>query len=175
LRLLDAYQLHRTELTDFSRTQGSPLEVHTMATYLAFGPLFRERHIDIILRRGLQIQLSQPYFWTGSTILFLIGTLLSGVAPGMAILIFVLGFSTVGFYLTLVVQARPRVALACQVVIVLLLVLLPLDFTHHKLVLLHVGMIGVLLLLFNHYLPANTKAFVEEIKSAETKVDRQVE
>jgi hypothetical protein len=172
--LLDAYELHRAELADFAQQHGEPMHIRRLADALAFEPIYRERYMGLTLRRGAQIGALQPYFWGSGVPLFLVGTLLSSVAPALAILIFVLGFSVVCLYLSYMVPAYPRPALWFRLAVVLALALLPLSFMWHPFVLAHIALLSLLLIVLNRYLPAEARALADEIQAGKTDADWQV-
>jgi hypothetical protein len=172
--LQDAYEMHRAELANFAQQHGEPLHIRTLADALAFEPIYRERYMGLTLRRGMQINALQPYFWGSGVPLFLVGTLLSSSAPALAIILFVLGFSVVCLYLSYLVPTYPRPALWFRLAVVLALALLPLSFMWHPFVLAHIALLSLLLIALNRYLPAEARALVNEIEAGKTDVNWQV-
>jgi hypothetical protein len=173
--LQEAYKLHCNELPDFAQQHVRPVQHHNMADYLAFAPILRQRYTGIILRRGLLVKKLQQYLALGATLLFLIGTLLSNIVPAAAILIFVLGFSSVRLYYSYMTPAPPRAGQLFRVAIALALLLLPLCFVWHGFVLIHNFLLVVLLSIFNRFVPANAKAFAKEIEAGKTDISLQVD
>jgi hypothetical protein len=172
--LPDAYALHRAELADFARQHGEPSRIHTMADHLAFEPVFRERHMELVLRRGDRLQMLQPYIWGGAAALFLLGTALSSVAPGLAITIFVLGISAILLCFSYLVPVPPRAARLFRLAIVLSLVLLPVSLMWHGFIAVHFLLLALLLAIFARFISADVKAFTAEIQSGKKDVDWQV-
>jgi hypothetical protein len=182
LSLKDAYALHITELADFVQQHGTPIEQHTIADRLALEPIFRERHARMYLRRGNLLFKLQPYIWSGSALLFLIGTLVSGVAPALAVMIFVFGLSAVGLFFSYLIPVHPRAARWFRLGTVLALVLLPLSLMWPPFVAVHLLVLALLLVAFTSYIPAEQKALFDELQSDDvdwqgtrTKIDASTE
>jgi hypothetical protein len=172
--LPEAYALHRAELADFARQHGEPLPMHTMADNLALEPVFRERHMALVLRRADRLRMLQPYILGGAAVLFLVGTVLSSVAPGLTITIFVLGISAILLYFSYLIPVPPRAARLSRWTVVLSLVLLPISLVQHEFVVLHLLLLALLLTVLTRRISASATAFTAEIRSGEEGVDWQV-
>lgn len=171
----DAYNSHRAELSDFAQQHGTPALLPTMADYLAFAPIFRERYMGLILQWPLRLTMLSSHVYSGFTMLFLIGTLLSGIAPALAILIFVLGFSALGLYQSYMVPAHPHAARLYRVAIALALLLLPLCYVWHGVVLAHNLLLALLMSTFHRYIPASARTLTAEIQAGREDINWQIE
>ncbi len=172
--LVDAHDLHRAEMASFGQQHGEPVRMHTVAETLSYGPIFRERHLERFLRRNLLIPRLSLYFLGGMTVLFIIGTVVSGIVPALAILIFVLGFSALFLFQSFMVPTRPRVDWAYRSMIGLSLLLLPLSFMWHLFVLIHFMLLAILMIVVFSLVSTELKTLTKEIESGQTDINWQV-
>jgi hypothetical protein len=166
--LPDAYQHHRQQMDDFAKTRGAPLTIYVLQDYLATSPIFRKRYGKLTLRRLEFINKYQSTLLGVLALLTLIITLVGSPAPEIALAAIVALFSLYCLLLSWLIPAHPRGSRLLRLGIFLLFGLIPIIFIFPWIVFGHLFCLGTLLLIHQHFIPAELRALAKELDSDES-------
>lgn len=175
LGLQEALDLHRAELADFRQQHGTPIPVNAIADSIKFADGLRDRHMHLVMRRGVLMSKAGAYVWSAATVIALIGALLSNPAPALAILLYILSISGLCIYVSYIIPMYSQTARLFQLVVVLSWLLIPISMLWPPFILGHMLLLASMLVMFHRMTPASIKAFSEELKTTKTGIDWQVD